>query len=205
MNEMTKKCALSAVLTEFGASINTRIARTRGFLRHEIMPLFVGSRAHAKRNVTKVLLSWGCLALAVVLVSKPCTSGQRLIETHDWNLPEFVNHLNAHGLALYVVPTHKSGKWSNSIYLTTDPQGCWQSFQHKTRNIEKLDQWHGVVLVERMTNELGPQWDVSQWGKNGLQIDRFVFFGDAELIQQIGQSVMVAQPRCIISRLLSCP
>jgi hypothetical protein len=157
---------------------------------------------HAKRNVSKVLLSWGCLAVAVVLVSRPCSSGQRLIETRSWNLAQFVEHLQANELALRVVPTHKSGNWSNSIYLTTDSGACWQSLQALNRTVEKIDDWNGTVLVERLTTTPGPQWDVSQWGKNGLQIDRFVLFGDAELLRQIEKTVLVSQSTCVIRRWL---
>jgi hypothetical protein len=159
--------------------------------------------ATAKHNATKILLSWGCLAVAVVLISKPCSSGQKLIETSDWSLPQFVDHLHARGLALHVVPTHKSGNWSNSIYLTVDSSATWDCFQQKTRSVEKIDEWQGVVLVERILKKPGPQWDVSQWGENGMQIDRFVLFGDADLIKQIGQSVVVAQAPCKLSQWFS--
>lgn len=156
-----------------------------------------------KRNATKILVSWGCLAVAVVLVFQPCSSGQRLIETSNWSLVDLVSHLQSRGLDLQVVPTHKSGNWSNSIYLTTDPQATWQSLQTKSRSLERIEQWYGVVLIERLTNKPGPKWDVEQWGEHGLQIDRFVFFGDSELIKQIGQSVLVSRPRCAISRFFS--
>ncbi len=204
MNESTSHGVRGAVQTESAARVCRRIARTAGFLRQEAVPLLIGSSANAKRNATKILVSWGCLALAVVLVSQPCSSGQRMIETRDWTLSQLVNHLHSHDLMLHVVPTYKSGSWNNSIYLTTDPEATWQSLQHKTRAIEKIDQWRGVVLIEHISNKPGPQWDVSQWGENGLQIDRFMLFGDAELIGQIGRSVIVAQPTCILSRLLCC-
>ena len=159
--------------------------------------------ALTKHNATKILLSWGCLAVAVVLISKPCSSGQRLIETSDWSLPQFVDHLHAQGLTLHVVTTHKSGNWSNSIYLTTDSCATWDAFQQKMRRVEQIDQWQGVVLVERIIKKPGPQWDVSEWGENGLQIDRFVVFGDADLIKQIRQSVMVAQAPCKLAQWFS--
>jgi hypothetical protein len=159
--------------------------------------------AIARHNATKILISWGCLAVAVVLISKPCSSGERLIETTDWSLPQFVDHLHAQGLALHVVTTHKSGNWSNSIYLTTDSSATWDGFQRKLRMVDKFDQWQGVVLVERMLNNSGPQWDVGAWGENGLQIDRFVLFGDADLIKQVHQSVLVARTPCKLAQWLS--
>jgi hypothetical protein len=157
---------------------------------------------HVKRTVPKVLLSWGCLAVAVVLVSRPSSSGQRLIETRSWNLAQFVRHLQANPLALRVVPTHKSGNWSNSVYLTTDAEANWQSLQMLSRTVEKIDDWNGIVLVERTTTTPGPQWDVSQWGKNGLRIDRFMVFGDAILVRQIEESVVVPDSTCTILRWL---
>ena len=159
--------------------------------------------AMAKHNATKILISWGCLAVAVVLISKPCSSGQRLIETSDWSLPQFVDHLTAQGLTLNVVTTHKSGSWSNSIYLTTDTSATWDGLQQKMRSVDRIDQWQGVVLVERIIKKPGPQWDVREWGENGLQLDRFVLFGDADLIKRIRQSVLVAQAPCKLSQWLS--
>jgi hypothetical protein len=203
MNQSTKKCGMAALLADSGACIGEHIAQTTCYFREEIVPLVLGTSVHAKRKVTRILVSWGCLALTVVLVSQPCSSGQRLIETGDWTLSQLVNHLHAQGLTLHVVPTRKSGIWSNSIYLTADPHAAWLCFQQKSRNVERIEQWQGIVLVEQLSKEPGPQWDVSQWGENGLQIDRFVLFGDADLIRRIGQSVMISQPRSVLSRLLS--
>ena len=203
MSQFTKKYKTA----DSGGCVGERIARTTNFCRDEIIPMVMvmvlGSSHGARRNATKILASWGCVALAVVLFSQPCSSGQRLIEMRDWTLPQFVDHLNAHGLTLYVVPTHKSGTWSNSVFLTLDPQATWLSLQHNSRSVERIDEWQGVVLVEKMSSKPGPKWDVSQWGEHGLQIDRFVLFGDADLIRQIGQSALISsQSHCALSRWL---
>jgi hypothetical protein len=184
-------------------SARWKILRASVYLRDEVFPCMLGTHRQARCQATRILVSWGCLAFAVVLFSQPCTSGQRLIETRGWSLTQFVDHLQSRGLALHVVPTHKSGNWSNAIYLTVDPEACWQDLQMKSRSLERIEQWTGVVLIERLTNAPGPTWDVEQWGEHGLQVDRFVVFGDAELIRKIGESILVSKPRCLISRLLS--
>jgi len=203
MHQLTKKFGLAAMLVESGSFVGTRIARATSFLWEEIVPLVAGTSIHAKWNVKTILLSWGCLALAAVLVSQPYSAGQRLIETRDWTLPQFVDHLQAQGLTFYVVPTYQSGHWHNSIYLTADPYATWESVREKARSVERIEQWRGIVLVKRITNEPGAQWDVSQFGEHGLRLDGFVLFGDADLIGRIKQSVFVAQPRSALSRWLS--
>ncbi len=157
----------------------------------------------SKRNVNKVLLSWGCLAVAVVLVSRPCSSGQRLIEMRGWSLPQFVAHLESRNLPLSVVPTHKSGTWSNSIFLTNRKDATWQSLQAMNRTVDNIDDWRGIVLVERLSDKPGPQWNVAEWGKHGMQIDRFVLFGDADLLKQISDTTIIPQPTCVIRRWLT--
>ena len=204
MNHFTNKPGLTALLAGTCTAVLARLGRSTGYLRQEILPFVLGTSDHAKRNVTKILVSWGCLALAVVLVSRPCSSGQRLIETQSWTLtPIRRSSAIAQELSLYVVPTHKSGNWSNSIYLTTDPNATWQDLQQLSRNVEKIEQWQGTVLIERITNKPGPQWDISQWGNHGSQIDRFVIFGDTDLIVRINQSVVIAPPRCAFTGWMS--
>src|SRR5689334_9784314 len=82
------------------------------YLRDEVFPCMLGTHRQARCHTTRILVSWGCLAVAFVLFSQPCSSGQRLIETTNWSLGQFVDHLQARGLDLRVVPTHKSGSWS---------------------------------------------------------------------------------------------
>ncbi len=86
MNESTKPCVRGIVQAANGSGVWRQIARTAGFVRQDVLPLLIGSGANARRNATKILVSWGCLALAVVLVSRPCSSGQRLIETAQLDL-----------------------------------------------------------------------------------------------------------------------
>jgi hypothetical protein len=203
LQSSSERSGLLALLSGTLISARWRLLRTIVYLRDEVFPCLLGTHHQARCNTTRILVSWGCLAAAVVLFSQPCSSGQRLIKTTGWSLTQFVDHLDSRGLGLHVVPTHKSGNWSNSIYLAADPEASWPELQKKSRSLERIEQWHGVVLLERLTNGPGPKWDVEQWGENGLQIDRFVLFGDAELIRKIGQSVVEPKPRCILSRWLS--
>ena len=154
----------------------------------------------SKRRAIKVLLSWGCLAVAVMLISRACSSGQPLIKTRSWSLVQFVGHLQAKELAVHVVSTHKSGTWSDGIFLTTEADATWLSLQALSRTVEKIDDWNGVVLVEQTTP--GFQLNVSQWGKNGLQIDGFVLFGDSKLLDQIEKMVLVSPSTSVLRRFL---
>jgi hypothetical protein len=203
MKHMPRFSGWTTRIGEFGNSAGNWLAQSLQILGGMVFPFLVGGAARGKRNVSKILLSWGCLAVAVVLVSRPCSSGQRL-EIRNWSLPQLVEHLEANQIGFQVVPTQKSGNWSNSIYLTNRTDADWPSLQTMVRSVERIDAWRGVVLIERLSNKPGPQWDVSQWGKYGLQLDRFILFGDEELIRQISQSMAPAQSTCMLRRLLAC-
>jgi hypothetical protein len=100
-------------------------------------------------------------------------------------LAEFIDHARAAGLQLRVVPAREDGKWGNSVYLTENPETTWRSLQGKNRNVEHIDQWKGVLWIEHLPVEAYTEWYVSEWGSNGCQIDRFVVFGDDQLIARL--------------------
>ncbi len=199
---MPRFSSLTARLGATGACVGAQVGRGIEAFCTAVVPLAIGGGGLAKRNLSKIVLSWGCLAVAVVLVSRPCSSGQRL-EIRNWTLPQLVEHLEASQTEFQVVPTQKSGNWSNSIYLTNRTDLDWTALQTMVRSVEKIDKWRGVVLIERLSNKPGPQWDVSQWGKYGLQLDRFILFGDEELLRQISQSMASTRSTCMLRRLFA--
>ncbi|CAN5575366.1 hypothetical protein BH10PLA2_BH10PLA2_31910 [soil metagenome] len=202
MNRSTESASPTARISEPGVSNRNCVARSLTSLGAVIPALIPGSGSYIGRNISKLMLSWGCLAVAVVLVSKPCSGKQ--LETQNWNLPRLVEHLNDSQHSFSVVPTQKSGNWSNSVYLSNRPEAEWQSLQSLIRSVEKKNDWNGVVLIERISDKPGPQWDVSQWGNNGLQIGRFILFGDETMIRQINTAMTVQPSNCVLKRLFSC-
>jgi hypothetical protein len=136
-----------------------------------------------KRVVYCALGAFLVLAVAV----RPCAR-HRPLDTSGWGLVEFIDHLHAAGLPLHVVATREDGRWGNSVYLSEDPQMTWRCVHGKTRNVERIGQWKGVVLVEHLPLEGYTEWYVTEWGSNGCQIDCFVVFGDANLVARLRQA-----------------
>ena len=128
------------------------------------------------------------MTISVQALSRP-----EPIDTRNWRLVEFVDHLHAAGLRVRVISSRQDGKWADSIYLCEDPEANWLSFQHKNRNVELIEQWEGAVVVEHIHPEADTQWSLCQWGRNGCRIDRFLVFGDARLVEQIRAAVGVGE------------
>lgn len=166
--------------------------------------VLVPLRPMSRPGRLKKLLSGGCMALALLLLNLPCSSGSEQMDTRSWGLKELVNHLNSRGIRLHVISTYASGDWGNSLYLTEDPKATWSDFQGKHRRPESVCKWQGAVWIEHSDPHGGTEWDVEQWQEHGCQIGRFVLFGDAQLIERIHKSLTPAPPKCKLKRWL-CP
>ena len=128
---------------------------------------------------------YACLGLTLAVVS---SAQPGPIDTRGWGVAKFIDHLRATGLRVHVVPSRADGHWGSTVYLSEDPEATWHSFQHKSRNVESIGQWRGAVWVEHLRPEGDTDWDVSPWGSNGCQIDRFVVFGDARLVARVQEA-----------------
>lgn len=133
----------------------------------------------------KLTLLFILSALAVLTLALCSSSRSQPVETQDWRLVQFIDHLRAAGLRAKAVPANEEGRWGNTVYLSEDPAATWSSFQLKNRNVERIDQWQGAVWIEHLRKEGDTEWDVARWGRHGCQIGRFVVFGDARLVERI--------------------
>jgi hypothetical protein len=125
------------------------------------------------------------VAVIILIVALQASSRSEPVDTQKWGLAEFVNHLQAAGVNVKVIPTRKNGAWEDSVYLSENPDANWLSFQVKQRNVENIEQWQGALWVERLRREGDTEGYVAEWGNNGCQIGRFVVFGDARLVDWI--------------------
>lgn len=126
------------------------------------------------------------LAVAIGLFSG---SKCQPMDVRDWDLQKLISHLNEADLNLKPIPTRRDGQWGNSVYLSEDPAACWADFQTKRRNPDCIEQWNGSVCIERIGKNAATEWYVGEWGQNGFQLDRFVVFGDARIVERILQAL----------------
>jgi len=138
--------------------------------------------------MNRCVLSWSIAIFLVLGIALQSSWKAEAIDTSTWDLPQLINHLKAGGLSFDVVSARQDGKIGNCAYLIERPGATWLEFQEKTRSLATIDQWKQAVWIERLSPHGGIDWYVEQWGQNGCQIDRFVFFGDAQLIQRVLQT-----------------
>jgi hypothetical protein len=124
--------------------------------------------------VAALLLSW------VPFQSQP---GQT-IDTRGWTLTNFVEHLRQHGVQLHVVPGTSDGSCGNNLYLTENPHATWLTMQGKHRVLERIQEWHGTVVVWYAHPDIEEE-SVAEWGPHRCRIGRFVLFGDEAVLLRI--------------------
>jgi hypothetical protein len=136
-------------------------------------------------NVRVVLIAFFALVSLTLVATKALCRCRHSLDTRGWGLSDFVDHLQDRGVRLHIVPSRADGRWADNIYLTTDPEATWESFQLKNLNVERIDQWRGAVLL----HQIGPETDVEglleQWHGHGCRIAGFLMFGDVALIERI--------------------
>jgi hypothetical protein len=137
--------------------------------------------------MNKCVLTWAGGMLVVLAIVLQTPSKGQPVDISAWDVPQFVNHLQAGGLDLKVVSTRRDGHISNSVYLSSDPRATWLDFQHRARALEYADDWQGAVWIESLDRRGSIEWPVEEWGKHGCQIGRFVVFGDPALVERIAR------------------
>ncbi len=123
--------------------------------------------------------------LAKALCCCPCCLLAPPVNTRGWNLRQFVDHLNHHGLSLRVVASRADGQWTDNVYLTTDAEATWNNFQLLNQSPERLPKWYGTVWLHRIGSETDVEQQLYQWNGHGVRIDGFLLFGDPNLMEQI--------------------
>jgi hypothetical protein len=149
-------------------------------------------KKHFKRRV--FILAFFALVAVSLLTTKAFCRCRKALDTRGWYLRNFVAHLHDQGVRLRVVASHADGRWSDTIYLTIDPDATWHTLQRKNMSVERLRQWQGTVWVHR----IGPVTDVEgrllDWQGHGCRIGGFLVFGDAVLIDRIRDAIPTKAP-----------
>jgi hypothetical protein len=131
---------------------------------------------------------WTTALLAMTLLA--ISFGQRLDKRTDlrqsinhWNIHELTNHLNSAGLQVRLESIRKDGVMNRKAFLVTTHK-TWQDLNRLNKDSRQLPEWRGTVFCERVEGK-DPVDVVDLWGDHGLVVGRFVFYGDAELLQRI--------------------
>lgn len=134
-------------------------------------------------------LAASLLALACIpLVAKAlCRCPDPPADTRPRGLRAFVDHLDAGGLRLRVVPSRADGRWADNVYLTTDTAATWDTFQLKSQTAQRLDQWWGAVWLHRIGPATDPESRLLAWEGRGRRLGGFLLFGDPVLIERIAR------------------
>jgi hypothetical protein len=98
-------------------------------------------------------------------------------------LPEFLAHLEAHGLQVIRPRRHIPGL--DVYYVTPRSDLDRRQCSCLVRQRSEARRWHNVVSI----HQLEPGWDDSvmlrEWGPHGMQLGSFLLFGDRDLLHQI--------------------
>jgi hypothetical protein len=88
-----------------------------------------------------------------------------------------------------VVPTAKYGSLGVTMYLCKDSRS-WKELSWIRHDSKHTDKWQGVVYCERVGNIISfPETEIQMWGEHAMQIEPFVFFGDAEMLRRIDKVI----------------
>jgi hypothetical protein len=130
-----------------------------------------------------------CCVLLVGLLAQLLVLSQqeRPPHTEAANLRDFVEELRQRGVQLHAIPGSRDQKGGRDfhVYLTEDATATWSSMQSKFKTVECLHQWRGLVCAEDPIAAMVVEDVLSDWGKNGSRIGKFVLFGDERLLRRI--------------------
>jgi hypothetical protein len=149
-------------------------------------------RSNRVKGFLNFYWTWSlCCALLVVLVlaCHLCRLGSdKRLDTRDWQMTDFLEHLQKRGLHFHVVPEVEHGSVSQGVYLTEDPGATWASMQCKAKIDAYIHEWRGTVWVGRPSCWKDREGLLVQWGECACQIGNFILFGDKELLRRIQEA-----------------
>lgn len=148
-----------------------------------------GFRSHpVKGSVNlKSSLALGCCLMTALLLTDLIlqSRNEQAPAVRCWQLTDFLDHLQNGGVQLHVLWGTTSPSQSDYAYLTEDPDATRLSMMRKSRTIESIHQWQGVVWVGHRPTWEDMEAELNEWGPNGCRIDNLFLFGDAHILRRI--------------------
>jgi hypothetical protein len=99
----------------------------------------------------------------------------------DWQADDLVEHLNAKGEPVRVVPSSGLHGLETGVYLTTTDK-AWEDLVRLPAAPERIDDWKGTVYCSKASTSTTT---LELWGNCGQREGSIVMFGDATLRDRI--------------------
>jgi hypothetical protein len=104
-------------------------------------------------------------------------------QLHDWDFSKLVTHLNSRGVNVRLQAASKTGAARYSAFLTSTPKE-WRDLNALSKDPRHIHQWRGTLYCEHV-GDSDVEHLLGQWGDHCLEIRPFLFYGDAELLDQV--------------------
>jgi hypothetical protein len=111
---------------------------------------------------------------------------------HQWDLPELAIYLNRMGVEVRLRAVPKNGPLSNSAYLTSTTKE-WRDLNELSKDPRRIQEWQGTVYCERV-GENDVSHLLEQWGEHCLGVGPFLFYGDAQLLERVRDTLAPLTP-----------
>jgi hypothetical protein len=140
------------------------------------------------------------MALLTVFVHQHQAERRRSAhQLHDWDFSQLVAHLNRRGVDVRLQTVSKTGPARYSAFLTSTTKE-WHDLNALSKDPRHIHQWRGTLYCE-WVDDSDVEHLLGQWGEHCLEIRPCLFYGDAELLDQVRSAleILAAAPE---SRLL---
>jgi hypothetical protein len=138
----------------------------------------------------------GCAGVVLLWPGGPGRRRERaaLLPGEGWDVQRAARHLASRGLKLHVVPAERGGSGCDRAYLTTTER-TWEELDHLPKTVESLARWQGVIYGERVHQPGALAGQVRLWADCCLDTGPLLFFGDPDLLAQVGAVLRQPEPR----------
>jgi hypothetical protein len=102
----------------------------------------------------------------------------------DWQAEDLVEHLNAKGEPVRIVPCSGLNGLDAGVYLTTT-QKTWEDLIRLPAAPERIDDWKGTVYCSKAAKSTAADGALDLWGNCGQREGSILMFGDATLRDRI--------------------
>jgi hypothetical protein len=133
-----------------------------------------------------ILLLAGGATLGVWQLSGPRPAPTPPQEAKD--VAELTTLLESRGVALHAAALARNGPCDDRAYLT-DAERPWAELSRLPAVREKVGQWRGVVMCEKVVPGSTPRVHLEVWGDAYLEAPPWIFFGDPDLRKRIGEAL----------------
>ncbi len=140
---------------------------------HQVQP------KHLARDLGVFLVIIGVIAAMMWWLDTP-----RPPVKEDWQAEDLVEHLNATGEPVRVVPSSGQNGLIAGVYLTTTDK-TWEELIRLPAAPERIDDWKGTVYCSKTPRSTTADGALDQWGNYGQREGSILMFGDATLRDRI--------------------